>query len=163
MEIVNKDWNWPHPLQTRTATTYCIWHHTACQDQMQDTQAIWDEHVRIGDNGIGYNRVIKGDGTTVQGRPDWAVCAAAHGLNYCSVNIVVEGNFEASESDQMPTRDQRQAIRDNAADINAKYPGVIHVGHWQVAGISGDPGDATLCPGSTFISMFDELIGGVAA
>jgi hypothetical protein len=125
---------------------------------MQDTQEIWQEHVNIGDNGIAYNRIIKGDGNTVQGRPDWTVSAAAHGANQISIDIVVEGDFEASESSEKPTDAQIQAIKDNMLDINQKYPGIIHCGHYQVKDISGDPGDATACPGSTFIAILPDLV-----
>lgn len=158
MNIIHPNWQWPSPLEPRDSTLYCVWHHTACGNQMQDTEDIWQEHINVGDDGIAYNRVIKGDGTTVQGRPDWAVSAAAHGVNYDSIDVVVEGDFEASESSEVPTDAQIQAMKDNMVDINAKYPGIVHIGHYQVASISGDPEDATACPGSTLIAILPGMI-----
>jgi len=158
MNIIQKNWSWPNALTARQSTKYCVWHHSACSNQMQDTDEIWQEHINIGDNGIAYTRILKGNGDTVQGRPDWAVSAAAHGANFCSIDIVVEGDFEASESSEKPTDAQIQAVKNNMVDINQKYPGIIHCGHYQVQYISGDPGDATACPGSTFIAMLPDLI-----
>ena len=157
MNIIQPNWNWPQDLQTRDETKYCVWHHTACQDQMQPVQDIWQEHIDVGDNGIAYNRLIQGDGMTNQGRPDDAVSAAAHGVNYCSIDIVVEGNFEASLSDETPTDAQVQATKDNKADIDALYPGIQHIGHFQAKDISGDPSDATACPGSTLIKILQDM------
>jgi len=58
MEIVQKDWPWPHGLTERQDTKYIVIHHTA-GPQNQDTQDIWDEHINEGFNGIGYHRVSR--------------------------------------------------------------------------------------------------------
>ncbi len=160
LKVIQKDWPWKAPLQSRATTKYCVWHHTACTDQNQDTQAIENEHLAVGDIGIAYNRIIKGTGDTVQGRPDWAVSAAAHGANYDSIDIVVEGNFEYPQSNEIPTPQQLQAIKDNMEDVNIKYPGIIHVGHDYVTQITGDPGDATACPGNTLIKVLHQIMRG---
>jgi N-acetylmuramoyl-L-alanine amidase len=154
MNIIQKDWKWPYPLTPRGSTMYIVVHHTA-GPQMQDTQAIWDEHVRIGDNGIAYHRVIKGDGKTIQGRPDHTVGAHAHGVNHTSIGIVLEGNFQGVDT---PTPEQLAALHDNLRDLLAKYKGAKIIGHREVAAITGDPGDATACPGSTLAAMLPEII-----
>jgi len=158
MEIVQKERKWPYDLTPRGSTAYIVVHHTA-GPQNQDTDEIWDYHTtHLGYNGIGYHRLIKGDGTTVQGRPDWVVGAHAFGLNHTSVGVVLEGNFESSESDMQPTNEQIAALKDNLRDLLVKYPGAEIIGHRQVATIIGDPSAATACPGDTLYAMLPEII-----
>ena len=158
MNIIQKDWQWQGELSRRETTPYCVIHHTACPNMFQDTDEIMQEHLNVGDIGIAYNRVIKGDGVTVQGRPDWAISAAAHGANRISIDICVEGNFEASESAETPTPAAVTALCENICDIDQLYPGIKFIGHNEVKNISGDPSDATACPGSTLIAMLPGLI-----
>ena len=147
LNIIPKDWPGRDQEQQRGSTKYAVWHHSACMNQDQDVDEINQEHINIGDIEIAYNRVIKGAGITVQGRQDDSVSAAAHGVNQISIDVVVEGDFEASESSEVPTEAQIQAIKDNMVDINAKYPGIIHIGHYQVAGISRRPRRCDRLPG----------------
>lgn len=161
MEIIQKNWQFPKPLSARNSTKYIVVHHTA-GPQNQDTDEIWQEHCNLGWNGIGYNRVIKGDGTTVQGRPDWAIGAHAQGVNSCSVGVTVEGNFEAPESDMQPTTEQIAALKDNLCDLLAKYPDAQIIGHREVAEIIGDSSVATACPGSTLFAMLPDIIAEVS-
>lgn len=161
MNIVQKNWSWPHDLDYRSQTTYIVVHHT-CGGQMQDTHEIWDEHIAIGDNGIGYQRVIKGDGTTVQGRPDDAIGAQAFGVNQISIGIVLEGNFQPGYDNTVtPTAAQITALKDNLRDLLAKYPGAKIIGHRDVADIVNDPSDATDCPGDTLYNMLPNIIAGL--
>ena len=153
MNIVQKDYPWPHGFSGRNSTDYIIIHHTA-GPQMQDVDDIFQEHCNLGWNGIGYHRVIKGDGTTVQGRPDWAVGAHAQGLNYCSVGVSLEGNFEGVD---IPTEAQIQALKDNIADLKGKYPNAKVIGHRDVAEIIDNPQVATACPGETLYEMLPKL------
>lgn len=155
MEIVQKDWPWPHGLTERQDTKYIVIHHTA-GPQNQDTQDIWDEHINEGFNGIGYHRVIKGDGTIVQGRPDWAQGAHAQGVNYCSVGISLEGNFQAGDT---PTDAQIKSLNECIADYQDKYPDTQIIGHRDVAGIIGRPDYATACPGDKLYEMLPSLRG----
>ena len=163
MNVVQKNWQWQGQLSRRNSTPYCVIHHTACPNMFQDTDEIMQEHLNVGDIGIAYNRVIKGDGVTVQGRPDWAVSAAAHGANQISIDICVEGDFEAAESAEIPTPAAIQALKDNIRDIYEMYPGIKFIGHYQVKDISGDPSDATACPGSTLIAMMPDIIAAALA
>ena len=77
MQVVQKKWPWAGPLEPRSETSYICIHHTD-GPQMQLTDEIFQEHLNEGWVGIGYHRVIKGDGLTVQGRPD--NCIGAHAL-----------------------------------------------------------------------------------
>ena len=158
-KFIQKPWQWPEPLQTRISTKYIVIHHTAGPEN-QDVGAIWQEHVNIGDDGIAYTLVDKTDGTLVQGRPDWAICAAAHGVNQVSINIVLEGNFQGIDT---PTPTQIESLKYALRYYLWKYPGAVIIGHRDVPRISGDPGDATACPGDTLYAMLPAIIKEVAA
>jgi N-acetyl-anhydromuramyl-L-alanine amidase AmpD len=125
---------------------------------MQDTQEIWDEHIAIGDNGIAYHRIIKGDGTTVQGRPDGTVGAHALNVNQISVGIVLEGDFQSTESQEKPTDAQISALKNNLNDLLIKYPNVKIIGHRDVADITNDPSVATACPGDSLYQLLPTII-----
>ena len=124
----------------RDRTLFIVVHHTA-GPQNQDTDEIWREHINQGWNGIGYHRVIKGDGTTVQGRPDDAVGAHAQGVNYCSVGVALEGYFHPGRTDadgnpippDQPTEKQVTALKENLRDLMGKYPDARIIGHRYVA------------------------------
>jgi len=125
---------------------------------MQDTQAIWDEHIKAGFNGIGYHRIIKGDGTIVQGRPDDVVGAHAQGVNYCSVGVSLEGNFE---EDDTPTDAQIDSLQWCLDDYKTMYPNAQIIGHRDVAGIVERPEFATACPGDTMYALLPNIIKGL--
>ena len=154
MNLVHKPWPWPHPLQKRTSTQYIVIHHTA-GPQDQDTQQIWDEHINIGDNGIAYHFIVKGDGTIVVGRSIDTIGAHAHGVNQVSVGVVLEGNFMPGKD--KPTTAQVEALKELLPYIRSIYTGTRTIGHRDVPGISGDPGDATACPGDVLYAMLKEL------
>jgi len=153
MQIVQKNWPWPHALEQRCCTDYIVVHHTA-GPQCQDTNAIWKEHIDIGDNGIAYHRVIKGDGTIVQGRPDDTVGAHAIGVNECSVGVVLEGNFQGVDT---PTNAQIASLEWCLANYTAMYPDAKIIGHRDVAGIVCRPDYATACPGDTLYAMLPDI------
>lgn len=159
MNIVEPTYNWNGPLTDRAETLYVVWHHTACEDQMQTPAAINAEHKAIGDIGIAYNRGIMQNGETFQGRPDAAISAAAHGVNQTSIDIVVEGNFMV----QYLTAAAEEAIKANYANLTEKYPGAKHISHGYVHIVSGNPGDATACCGTNLMAFLKELIPGFEA
>ncbi len=154
---MQKNWPWPQELEQRSSTEYLVIHHTA-GPQMQDTQEIWDEHIAIGDNGIAYHRIIKGDGTTVQGRPDDTVGAHALNVNHISVGIVLEGDFQSTESQEKPTVEQIAALNSNLNDLLSKYPYAKIIGHRDVADITNDPSVATACPGDLLYQKIPDII-----
>jgi N-acetyl-anhydromuramyl-L-alanine amidase AmpD len=161
MDIVEKNWPWPHALEQRSETDYLVVHHTA-GPQMQDTQEIWDEHIAIGDNGIAYHYIIKGDGTVVRGRPSDTVGAHALGVNEISIGIVLEGNFQTGQDNYVtPTDAQIASVKELLAELLSIYPGVQIIGHRDVAGIVNDSSDATACPGDTLYAMLPDIIKGL--
>ena len=153
MNIIKKEWPWPNGLINRSLTQYVVVHHTA-GPQMQDVDRIWDEHINADYNGIGYHRVIKGDGTIVQGRPDGVIGAHALGVNSCSVGISLEGNFQDGDT---PTDAQIAALKWCLADYKAMYPDAQIIGHRDVAGIADRSDYATACPGDTLYNMLPDL------
>jgi hypothetical protein len=157
MKVIQKNWPWTHQLDNREITTYIVVHHTACTNQMEDVNDIEKEHLAEGWAGIGYHRVIKGDGTTVQGRPDKAVGAHAYRLNYCSVGISLEGWFHPPYNEQ-PTPAQIQALKDNLKDLLAMFPDCKIIGHRDVAGIVKNSDAATACPGDILYAMLPDII-----
>lgn len=164
MDIVEKDWQFPRDLEPRTATNYFVIHHTT-GGQMQDTQEIWDEHIAIGDNGIAYHYVIKGDGTVVRGRPRDTIGAHAHGVNFDSIGIVLEGNFQTGQDNYVtPTDAQISSLKELLIELYGIYgQGVKTIGHSDVAGISGNPDDATVCPGDTLYAQLPSVLKAVMA
>lgn len=159
MNVVQKEWEFPNTLSYRDSTEYIVVHHTA-GNMGQSVESIWDMHVNIGDNGIAYNRVITEDGTTIQGRPDDAVSAAAYGINRKSINIVVVGYFhpDGSELAGEPTEAQIKSLKENLIDCKNLYPGAEIIGHRQVAEIMGGSSDyATACPGDTLYEILQRV------
>jgi hypothetical protein len=161
MNVIQKDWPWTIPLSYRTETNYIIVHHTD-GPQEQDVDAIEQEHLAEGWSGIGYTEVIKGDGTVVQGRPDDAICAAALGLNYCSLNISLEGDFQSTESSEKPTDAQIDSLKQRLTYYLSRYSQAKIIGHRDVAGIVGDSNDATACPGDVLYAMLPDIIKAVS-
>lgn len=164
MDIIEKDWQFPRELSERSETNYFVIHHTT-GGQMQDTQEIWDEHINIGDNGIAYHYVIKGDGKVVRGRPRDTVGAHAHGVNFESLGIVLEGNFQTGQDNYVtPTEKQINSLKELLGELYSIYGrDVKTIGHSDVADISGNPNDATACPGDTMYAQLPEIIKEVMA
>lgn len=170
MNIVQRAWPWPHSLTARDSTNYLVVHHTAGSLE-QTIDDIWAEHIAIQDNGIAYHRIIMPDGTTYQGRPDWAVGAQAWGLNDDSVGVVLVGYFHPGRKDEAgndippdhPTDAQIAALKDNLIDLRAKYGKVQIIGHRQVAGIINNPEAATDCPGDVLFAMLPAVVAAAEA
>ena len=162
MNIIEKDWDFPRELSERTQTNYFVIHHTT-GGQMQDTSEIWQEHINIGDNGIAYHYVIKGDGTVVRGRPRDTVGAHAHGVNFESIGIVLEGNFQTGQDNYVePTQAQINSLKELLGELYSIYgQGVQTIGHSDVTNITGDPSDATACPGDTMYDLIPAIIKSV--
>ena len=158
MDIVKHDWPWTQPPQPRTSTKYIIFHHTD-GSQNQDTNEIFQEHLDDGWIGIGYHYVVKGDGTVVEGRPRDTIGAHAQGLNYCSIGIAIEGDFQPGDNgnNETPTDAQIASAIDLTKDILNDYPSVEGIGHRDVAQKIGDPSVATACPGDTLYAMLPDI------
>ena len=156
VNIVEHDWQWNGTPADRKSTQYFVIHHTD-GPQDQDVNEIFAEHLANGWCGIGYHFVIKGDGTIVRGRPLESVGAHAQGLNYCSIGIALEGDFESSESTETPTDAQIASLKGLLQELYTEYTDAQIIGHRDVAGIIGDSSVATACPGDTLYNMLPDI------
>lgn len=163
--IVEKDWPWTGELAQRDVTSYITIHHTT-GPQMQDTNEIFQEHLAAGYIGIGYHFVVKGDGTIVRGRPIWSIGAHALGINYCSIGVALEGDYQPGDNGEYETPPDVQidALVNLCADIMDEYGALRINGHRDAAALaSKQPNDyATDCPGDTLYNMLYSIRSRVA-
>lgn len=132
--IIETNWNWSSGLSRRTQTDYIALHHAdaaTCSAQQIDQ---W--HKEKGWSGIGYHYFVRKDGDVYRGRPEWSVGAHVQGMNYCSIGICAEGNYDKETT--MPTT-QKDAIVKLMNDILVRYPQAKIVGHRDI-GSSDCPG-----------------------
>jgi N-acetylmuramoyl-L-alanine amidase len=146
MVINEPNWPWTSPPTPRQGTFYLILHHTD-GPQYQPVEAIWQDGIDAGDIGIAYHYYINGDGSVYRGRPENMIGAHALGLNYCSIGIALAGNFQNQD---IPTYMQLDSLVALVKDIYTRYGNLPIIGHRDVAGLTGRPDVATLCPGDTF-------------
>lgn len=129
-----------------------ILHHTAGHEKTMED--INNEHLAVGDAGIGYHKVFWPDGSVKQGRPDDIKGAQAHGANSLSEGYCIVGDFSNSLPSEKALKSFVQAAAKYCNDHKLKASDVI--GHRDVASlVSHDPGDSTACPGD---ALYHELV-----
>lgn len=145
MNIINKSYRWASGLSKRKSTQYIIIHHAAASSASPDQIHSW--HLNRGWAGIGYNFVVRKDGSIFTGRP--IDCAGAHTTNYnsISVGICFEGNFDS----ETMSATQKQAGKELIQYLKTKYPKAQVKRHRDF--------NSTACPGKNF--PFDEISKGV--
>lgn len=112
-----------------------IIHHTA-GGKWQDAENIHQEHLCQGWAGIGYNYLIKYDGTVEKCRLNFCVGAHCSGHNYNSLGIALTGNFETEE----PSKAQKTALCELIKRLKDSFPKIRTIkGH--------NAFNATACPG----------------
>lgn len=134
MNVIETNWNWNDSLVSRSSTEYIALHHAAairCTVQQID-----DWHKGNGWSGIGYHYFVSKDGVIYRGRPEWALGAHVSGMNFCSIGICAEGNYDIEKT--MP-KEQYNSILNLIKDIQSRYPSVKVVGHRDI-GASDCPG-----------------------
>ncbi len=116
---------------TRKATKYIVVHCTASAFGVDLTAKDIDRmHRQRGFSAIGYNRLIRLDGTVEQGRPDDAVGAHVSGYNSIAIGISYVGGLDAKgKSKDTRTEAQKAAMVKLIAELLVKYPGAEVVGH----------------------------------
>ena len=115
-----------------------IIHHTAV-DQDQSAETIHDFHKNTrGWNGIGYNYLIRHDGTIEEGRGLGKQGAHAKGQNSSSVGIAITGNFDNGT----PKEAQMESLVKLIKYIRSQYGDIPIYGHTDFA--------AKSCPGDNF-------------
>lgn len=147
MYIIQKDYNWKGVLNKRKQTKYIIIHHAAANSASPDNIHAW--HLNRGWTGIGYNFVVRKDGSVYTGRP--VDCVGAHTTNYNSVSVGIcfEGDYHAAPG--MPDA-QKKAGKELVAYLKGLYPSATVRKHKDF--------QATGCPGQYF--PFDEIASGSA-
>lgn len=121
-----------------------ILHHAAAVNCSAEDIHQW--HLNRGWAGIGYNYLVRKDGSIYECRPLEYVPAHATGHNTCSIGVCFEGNFEV---ETMPEA-QKQAGKELVSYLKEKYNISLVQKHKDV--------QATSCPGANF--PFDEIVNG---
>ena len=83
MKIIEKNYKWSGSLSRRKSTKYIIVHHASASQASPDAIHLW--HLNNRWAGIGYNFVVRTDGSVYTGRPIDVV--GAHTTNYNSVSV----------------------------------------------------------------------------
>ena len=139
-------------LTQRDDTSRIVIHHTGNQtDDDLSAEQLHRSHQNLGWAGVGYNFVIRKDGSIELGRPVECVGAHAEGFNYCSIGIHVCGNFNLVE----PTEAQLNVLPMLLADICDLYGLIasdsVVIGHRDLM--------ATDCPGNNLYKRMDTTRG----
>lgn len=127
------------PLKMRSRTLYNVFHHSDSGDKSAET--FHAEHLAERDNwlGIGYNLVIRHDGSIEIGRPIWAQGAhAGAAINPISVGTCLTGRLHLLP----PTPAQMASAGVVHAGLELIYPGIAVGLHSEFM--------ATDCPGKYF-------------
>ena len=91
MQIIEKTFNWATGLSKRKKTEVIILHHAdADKCSIEDVHS-W--HLQRGWSGVGYNFLVRKDGSIYRGRPEDAVGAHTTGNNSNSIGICFEGIY----------------------------------------------------------------------
>lgn len=124
--------------------TRIVIHHSASPRATTTAKMIDEWHRAEGYDGIGYHRVIEGDGEVVMGRADEKIGAHAYGFNKDTLGICVVGNFEK----EAPTHQQIERLIQVLAILCKRYniPASGIIGHRDVL--------PTACPGQ---NLFNQL------
>jgi len=144
MDIKKHSLTWAFPLSKRNLTTHLILHHADASRVTVET--IHNYHISRGWSGIAYHFLVGKDGVIHEGRPIDTIGGHTSGMNYCSIGVCFEGNFEV---EQMPDA-QLLAGQELIKYITEKYPNLIIGQHKEF--------NATACAGKYF--PFDEICNG---
>ena len=80
--------------------------------------------------GIGYHYVVRRDGQTEAGRPEWLVGAHCQNHNAHSIGVCYEGGLDIrGKPADTRTEAQKEALRRLLKALKERYPRAIIVGH----------------------------------
>lgn len=124
--------------------TRIVIHHSASGRDTTTVADITRWHIEKKYDGIGYHRVIEGDGEVKMGRADERIGAHAYGANTGSLGICLTGNFDTEK----PSPAQVEALVQVLAALCKRHglPASAIVGHRDTI--------ATSCPGE---NLYDQL------
>lgn len=135
IDIIETNLQFAYNPGDRVITTHCIVHHSAGKGKVEDIHRI---HLGKGWAGIAYHFYVTKDGKLYRGRPINWTGGHTTGMNYCSIGICFEGNFELEE---MPDA-QANTGWELLDWLQKEYPGIIIGKHKDY--------NATACPGKNF-------------
>lgn len=137
MQIIETNLKFNGTPKKRSATKRIIVHHSAGGDVSAATIHGW--HLNQKWMGIGYQFVIRADGTVERGRAEWSIGShSGPGANGDSIGICLTGNFETGR----PTEAQIASLAELVRYLRSKYGDLSVIGHKDVM--------ATACPGKNF-------------
>lgn len=143
MNIIEKNYKWNGTLTKRKSTKYIVIHHMAGFGNADDVHKM---HIGRGWTGIGYNFLVRRDGSVYRGRPIDTVGAHTEGSNSVSVGVCFEGNYH--DKNDIPEV-QKKAGKELVAYLKGLYPTATVKKHGDL--------QATACPGQYF--PFAEIAG----
>ncbi|WEM05510.1 amidase [Ralstonia phage BOESR1] len=124
--------------KSRTETKYIVVHCADSKPSMDIGAAEIDRwHRARGWACIGYNRVIKRDGTIEQGRPDDQIGAHVEGYNSVSIGICLVGGLkqDGSGPENNFTVAQMNSLKVLLVELRKRYPKAIILGHYEFPGV----------------------------
>ena len=147
--IKETNFTFSEPLLVRPATDHIVIHHVGLPSGDYSAEKIHKYHQEHnGWAGIGYQYVIRRDGTIERGRPLAAVGAQAQGENLHTVGICLAGNFNEEKVDKKQYQSLVKLVANLAEIYHLPLTGEI-VGH-------RDYNDTT-CPGTNLYDMLPQL------
>jgi hypothetical protein len=129
---------WNGTLKQRISTDFLIFHHAEASVCSVEDIHSWHQAPPREWIGVGYNFVIRKDGSVWEGRPIWAADADAYGYNNNSISCCFEGNFD---NERMTDAQIKSGI-DLARYCRKLYPKIRLMRHRDV--------NDTRCPGENF-------------
>lgn len=156
-----------NPLVNNPKNWFLVIHHTGdnpnvTMEQEQVNQITSGRFKKY----IAYHVYIEKNGKVKQGRPYDVKNGANYGINENSFSIAMAGNFHIKDENGnpcKPTPEQEHSLIQVLATLCNRHgiPAKNIVGHNEVARISGDPSNATACPGQFFIPDIPGIISQV--
>ena len=141
MQIIDTHLKFKSLTKRKSTDGGAVFHHSACHGSVEDIHRM---HLANGWSGIGYHIYIRLDGKVYKGRPIDMIGAHASGVNYNTIGVCCEGNFE---NEQMPEA-QKQALKEVVSWLRKEYGITRFRKHSDVS--------KTACPGKNF--PFGEVV-----
>lgn len=134
-------------MALRKATTLGVVHVTATPAGRDiGAEEIDAMHRALGWSGIGYNRVIRIDGTREMGRGYDVIGAHVAGYNSTSIGVVLVGGINvAGRPENTATQAQMEALLTECRELEQRYPGIAWCGHRDLS--ADRDGDGIIEPG----------------
>jgi len=140
-------------IAAREETNRIVIHHTGSGDDIDaSAEQIHGWH-KNGNKwaGIGYNFVVRKDGTIERGRPIWAMGAHAEGANYDSIGIHLSGDFTYAEPTEIQIEKTAMLIANLCDEYDIPTDRNHILGHREVGNSS--------CPGDRLFAKLDLISG----